>query len=115
MELGAHVARPMWKEGVGHTKPKRCCQIQEALPIVEGRLTMVEVMLAHHASRRLLAAAKLSIEITQHHHLINRGHNLQVTKQEQMKGVLDGSIRHIHGHIGHHHRHMLASNCLETS
>jgi hypothetical protein len=32
-----------------------------------------------------------------------------------MKGVLDGSIRHIHGHIGHHHRHMLASNCLETS
>jgi hypothetical protein len=32
-----------------------------------------------------------------------------------MKGILDKSIKHIHGRIGHHHRHMLASNCFETS
>jgi hypothetical protein len=32
-----------------------------------------------------------------------------------MKGILDESVRHIHGCIGHHHRHMLANNYLETN
>jgi hypothetical protein len=57
-------------------KPKRRHQIQEALPIVRGRLIVVEMMLAHRASRGLLAKAKLNVKITQHHHLVSRGHNL---------------------------------------
>jgi hypothetical protein len=32
-----------------------------------------------------------------------------------MKGVFDGSVRHIRGRIGHHHHHMLANNRHETS
>jgi hypothetical protein len=59
----------MWKKGVGHVEPKIRHQIQEALPIVRRRLIMVEVMSAHHASKGLPATAKLSVEVTQHHHL----------------------------------------------
>jgi hypothetical protein len=27
MELSAQVPKPVWKEGLGHAEPKRCCQI----------------------------------------------------------------------------------------
>ncbi|CAM6059033.1 unnamed protein product [Sphagnum tenellum] len=64
MEPSAQVAKPMWKEGVGHTKPKRCHQIQEAFPIVRGCLTVVEVMSAHYANRGVLVTAKLNVEVT---------------------------------------------------
>ncbi len=64
---------------------------------------------------RQQTAAKLNIEVTQHHHLVNKGHNFQATKHEQMKGVLDKSVIHIYGCIGQHHHQMLANNHHETS
>jgi hypothetical protein len=109
MELGAQVPRPMWK-GVAHTEPKRRLQIQEVLPIVRGCLAVVEVMLTHRASRRLLVAAKVNIEVTQQHHLVNKGHDLQAAKHEQMKSILDESVRHIYGCISHRQYHMMANN-----
>ncbi len=56
--------RPVWKEGVGRVEPKRHCQIQESLPIVRGRIVVVEVMPAHCASKGLPNVAKFNIEIT---------------------------------------------------
>jgi hypothetical protein len=71
--------RLAWKEGIGHTEPEKCCQIQEALPIIRGRLIVVEVMLAHYA-KGLPTVAKLNVEVTQHHHLVSKGLDLQVAK-----------------------------------
>ncbi len=115
MELGAQVAKMVWKGSIGHAEPKRHHQIQEALPIIRRQLVMVEVMSTHRTNRGLPITAKINVEVTQHHHLVNKEHDLQTTKQEQMKGILDESVRHIHGCIGHHHRHMLANNYLETN
>jgi len=71
---------PLWKKGVDHVEPKKRHQIQEALPIVRGRLSVVEVMPTHCTKRRFPIATKLNVEVTQHHHLVNMVHDLQIAK-----------------------------------
>ncbi len=115
MELGAQVAKLVWKKVLATRSPKDATKSKRPPCFVRGCLAMVEVMSAHHANRGVPTVAKLSVELTQHHYLVNREHGFQVTKQKQMKGVLDGSIRYIYGRIGHCDRHMLASNRLEMN